>query len=158
MPRNTYNSETVPRKFIVSSAIFLNEQEELLLIKSPYKGYWSLPGGIVEKSESPLEGCFREIQEEVGLAPQHLRLLVIDYKDKRPEHDQLIFVFFAGIVRTEEYKNITLAEDEVSEYRFVKPEEALPLLSEGLKKRIGPCLQALKESRVILLKEGAEQE
>ena len=35
--------------------------------KEPLKGYWSLPGGIVETGEKLEEGIRREVAEETGL-------------------------------------------------------------------------------------------
>jgi 8-oxo-dGTP diphosphatase len=35
--------------------------------KEPLKGYWSLPGGIVETGEKLVEGIRREVAEETGL-------------------------------------------------------------------------------------------
>ena len=35
--------------------------------KEPLKGYWSIPGGIVETGEKLVEGIRREVAEETGL-------------------------------------------------------------------------------------------
>lgn len=49
-----------------AAAIVLNEHKEVLLIKSPHKG-WEMPGGKVEKGESLKEAVIRETKEECGL-------------------------------------------------------------------------------------------
>jgi 8-oxo-dGTP diphosphatase len=46
------------------------EDGKILLVergKEPLKGYWSLPGGIVETGEKLEEGIRREVAEETGL-------------------------------------------------------------------------------------------
>jgi 8-oxo-dGTP diphosphatase len=46
------------------------EDEKILLVergKEPLKGYWSLPGGIVETGEKLEEAIRREVAEETGL-------------------------------------------------------------------------------------------
>jgi 8-oxo-dGTP diphosphatase len=46
------------------------EDGRILLVergKEPLKGYWSLPGGIVETGEKLEEGIRREVAEETGL-------------------------------------------------------------------------------------------
>ena len=46
------------------------ENGRILLVergKEPLKGYWSLPGGIVETGEKLEEGIRREVVEETGL-------------------------------------------------------------------------------------------
>ncbi|MER1957152.1 MAG: NUDIX hydrolase [Solibacillus sp.] len=56
-----------PPKHIVSAAtIVLNEQNEILLIKGPMRG-WEMPGGQVEEGESLKEAAIRETKEETGI-------------------------------------------------------------------------------------------
>jgi 8-oxo-dGTP diphosphatase len=46
------------------------EEGKILLVergKEPLKGYWSIPGGIVETGEKLEEGIRREVAEETGL-------------------------------------------------------------------------------------------
>ena len=46
------------------------ENGKILLVergKEPLKGYWSIPGGIVETGEKLVEGVRREVAEETGL-------------------------------------------------------------------------------------------
>jgi 8-oxo-dGTP diphosphatase len=52
----------------VGALIF--EDGRILLVergKEPLKGYWSIPGGIVETGEKLEEGVRREVAEETGL-------------------------------------------------------------------------------------------
>jgi ADP-ribose pyrophosphatase YjhB (NUDIX family) len=52
----------------VGALIF--EDGKILLVergKEPLKGYWSLPGGIVETGEKLVDGIRREVAEETGL-------------------------------------------------------------------------------------------
>lgn len=56
-----------PPKHIVSAAtIVLNEQNEILLIKGPRRG-WEMPGGQVEEGESLKDAAIRETFEESGI-------------------------------------------------------------------------------------------
>ena len=46
------------------------EAGKILLVErgnEPLKGYWSIPGGIVETGEKLVEGVRREVAEETGL-------------------------------------------------------------------------------------------
>ncbi|BCB04196.1 NUDIX hydrolase [Bacillus sp. KH172YL63] len=66
MVTNT-NEIHVPPKHIVSAAtIVLNEENEILLIKSPRNG-WGMPGGQVEEGESLKDAAIRETKEESGI-------------------------------------------------------------------------------------------
>lgn len=62
-----------PPKHIVSAAtIVLNEQNEILLIKGPMRG-WEMPGGQVEEGESLKEAAIRETKEESGIDVEIIR-------------------------------------------------------------------------------------
>ncbi len=53
---------------------------EILLVergRNPLKGYWSLPGGLVETGETLERAVCREVREETGLRIQPLRLFEI---------------------------------------------------------------------------------
>jgi len=60
-------------------AVILNRDRVLLVErgKSPLKGYWSLPGGVLETGERLEEGIRREVLEETGLAVKPLRVITI---------------------------------------------------------------------------------
>ena len=45
--------------------------------KEPLKGYWSIPGGIVETGEKLAEGIRREVLEETGLDVEPLSIFEI---------------------------------------------------------------------------------
>lgn len=45
--------------------------------KPPLKGYWSLPGGVLETGERLEQGVCREVREETGLLVKPLRVIEI---------------------------------------------------------------------------------
>ena len=51
---------------ISAGAVVLNDQNEILLIQGPDRG-WEFPGGIVEPGESAADGIIREVKEESGI-------------------------------------------------------------------------------------------
>lgn len=57
---------TTPKHIVSAAAIVLNENNELLLIKSPLRG-WEMPGGQVEEGESIKQAAIRETKEESGI-------------------------------------------------------------------------------------------
>ncbi len=63
--------------------------------KEPLKGYWSLPGGILETGETLEEGIRREVAEETGLEVEPYSLFeiferVIPDAEGRPEYHYVL--------------------------------------------------------------------
>src|SRR5215469_2715077 len=67
MISDAYNFEAMSKKRMAASALFLNEQGNVLIVKPTYRPDWLLPGGSVEDHESPREACIREVREELSL-------------------------------------------------------------------------------------------
>src|SRR5690606_12767250 len=57
---------TLPRKRVSAGCLLFDEAGRLLIVNPTYKDGWEIPGGAVEANESPLDGCIREIREELG--------------------------------------------------------------------------------------------
>jgi 8-oxo-dGTP diphosphatase len=55
-----------PRHILTAAAVVLNLQNELLLVRSPRRG-WEVPGGQVEQGECARDAAVREVFEETGI-------------------------------------------------------------------------------------------
>jgi len=69
LPINEESRQYPSRPFLGVGALIFEEDKILLVerAKEPLKGYWSLPGGIVETGERLKEAVRREVLEETGL-------------------------------------------------------------------------------------------
>ncbi len=144
--------ETLPKKRMGSGALFLNEAGHLLLVNPTYKPQWEIPGGVVEQDESPRQACIREVQEEIGLLKPIERLLSISYKAGHANRTEaLMFIFWGGVLTTEEIAAIRLPTAELSECRFVTLAEALTLLTPALGERVRQSLEVLPTERTLYL-------
>jgi 8-oxo-dGTP diphosphatase len=56
----------LPKHIVSAAAIVLNENNEILLIRGPRRG-WEMPGGQVEEGESLASAAIRETKEESGV-------------------------------------------------------------------------------------------
>jgi 8-oxo-dGTP diphosphatase len=55
-----------PKHIVSAAAIVVNDNNEILLINGPRRG-WEMPGGQVEEGESLSQAAIRETKEESGI-------------------------------------------------------------------------------------------
>jgi ADP-ribose pyrophosphatase YjhB (NUDIX family) len=68
------------RPILGVGALIFDEQHRILLVQrggEPLRGWWSLPGGVLETGESLAAGVCREVSEETGLVVEPIRMLTI---------------------------------------------------------------------------------
>lgn len=145
-----------PLKLIGSAVMLFNEKAELLIVKSPYKDYWTLPGGGVEENESPRQACIRECKEEVGTEIINATFVCVDFQNTPFGGENIQFLFHGGTLTDVQIASIKLQEAEIVAYKFVSiPEAQEKYLPNLLAKRIPQALEAYKRSAAIYL-ENAE--
>ena len=69
-----------PARPILGVGAIIIESGRILLVergREPLKGYWSLPGGVLEVGEKLAEGVRREILEETGLEIEPISVVEI---------------------------------------------------------------------------------
>jgi ADP-ribose pyrophosphatase YjhB (NUDIX family) len=113
---------------LVSKVMVLNAQGQVLMGKierGHFVGHWTLPGGYMDHDEHPAVGCVRETLEEMGIA--------IELDDEAPVITQRIFtnegISFVSFTYQANWSGdnseIKLKENEISEYAWLSPAEAL---------------------------------
>src|SRR6266536_6256010 len=113
--------DSLARKRMAAGALFRDEDGRVLLVDPTYKPTWDLPGGAVEKEESPHAAWRREVTEELGLDRPPGRVLVVDWVPSRPERPEgLIMVYDGGVLAPGEVAAITTQDSELAGYAFVK--------------------------------------
>ena len=76
------DTATAKRKGIKLRATIIYRKDGEVLFVRKRKAKWNLPGGRVERDETPLEAAMREMAEETGLAFDELRYLTTYREDK----------------------------------------------------------------------------
>ena len=113
---------------LVSKVMVLNTQGQVLMGKierGHFVGHWTLPGGYMDHDEHPAVGCVRETLEEMGIA--------IKLDDEAPIITQRIFtnegISFVSFTYQANWSGdnseIKLKENEISEFAWLSPSEAL---------------------------------
>ena len=126
---------------LVSKVMILNAEGKVLMGKierGHFVGHWTLPGGYMDHDEHPAVGCVREALEEMGIS--------ILLNDEAPIVTQRIFsregISFVSFTYQAEWSGddseIMLKENEISDYAWLTPSEAI---SRGIS---GFDLEALK--------------
>jgi|WetSurMetagenome_2_1015567.scaffolds.fasta_scaffold44376_3 8-oxo-dGTP diphosphatase len=147
--------KNLPKKRMGAGVLIFNENNKILVIKPSYRDHWSIAGGVIEKNESPKAACIREVKEEIGINLKKIEFLGVDYTfDNSQKGESLQFIFYGGKLSKNEIEKIKIDGKEIVEYRFMKINDALPLLGEKLKKRMLKCLEAFKKNSAAYLENG----
>jgi 8-oxo-dGTP pyrophosphatase MutT (NUDIX family) len=148
---------SLPKKRMGAAAFFLNQEEQILLVKPTYRDYWLLPGGSIEADESPLQGCMREVREELGLDLIMERLLCLDYVARQGVLTENVqFIFAGGTLSRAQIEAIKLPAKELSDFQFCPLADAITLVSPRMSKRLVYCFKALREQTTIYLEGGRQ--
>lgn len=111
--------------FVSVAGLVTNENDEILLINSPWRG-WEYPGGMIEPGETFQEALKREIKEEAGVDVEITGFVGI-CKNIQRDVVNIDFTckYIGGKLKT---------SDESSEVKWVKKEDALSMITFPLTK------------------------
>ena len=128
-------SRRYPERPILGVGALILRGDEILLVergREPLKGYWSLPGGVVEAGEGLEEAIRREVLEETGLEvdPESVVEIferIIRDEDGRPEYHYVLIDYLCTSTQGE-----SVAGDDVSRTAWVRREDLVSVrLTEG---------------------------
>jgi 8-oxo-dGTP diphosphatase len=115
-------------------AIILHRNRVLLVerAKPPLKGYWSLPGGVLETGERIEQGVRREVREETGLVVKPLRVIEIFERILRDSSGQVEYHYVLIDYVCRVTGGVLKAADDVSRAEWVsRPELSRYKITEG---------------------------
>jgi len=144
------------RPFTAAGVLFFDASDRVMLVRPTYKPGWDIPGGYVEQDESPLAACYREVREELGIAPPVGRLLVVDWAPHPNEGDKVLYVFNGGELAPGDLAAIRLDRAELAEYAFHTVEEAAGILVARLARRVAAAVRARRDGLTLYLEHGQE--
>jgi len=111
-----------PQRPILGVGALILEAGRILLVergREPLKGWWSLPGGVVEVGEKLEAAIRREVLEETGLvidAPNLFEIFerIIPDDQGKPEYHYVLMDYLCGVAG-----GTLLAGDDVSRVEWV---------------------------------------
>jgi ADP-ribose pyrophosphatase YjhB (NUDIX family) len=94
-----------PQRPILGVGALIFRNDDILLVergREPLKGFWSLPGGVVEVGEMLDEAIRREVLEETGLRIDPLRVFeiferVMRDNEGRPEYHYVLIDYICTV-------------------------------------------------------------
>ncbi|MEV6523738.1 NUDIX hydrolase [Longispora sp. NPDC051575] len=145
--------EIEPAQALLAAGALISDADgRVLLVKPTYKSGWDLPGGYVDEGESPLEGCVREVREELGLDLPLRGPLVVDWSPKRRTGNRVMFVFDGGELPAGAV--LRLQAEELSEHRHVARDDLDGYLGRRLLPRVLAALDARAAGTTVYLEHG----
>ncbi|GGH58650.1 NUDIX domain-containing protein [Rothia aerolata] len=139
---------TLPTRRLASAALIRDPQNRILAVKPNYRDGWSLPGGTVEAGEAPKEGCFREVEEEVGLSLEPGRVLTIFHGLQQGVWgDSTYYIYDGGVIDAD--TKITLQEEELVTYEWLAQDQFDEYFGPHFATRLRDCFRALETGEVI---------
>lgn len=145
-------------KWSLAGALIFDPEGRLLLIRSRQRGAWEYPAGAISGRESPLEGCRREVSEEVNLHPADFQFLGVDFFIRPGAPNGALFFTFGATVTAEQAAQVRLQALEATGFRWASRAEAHGLIEPRLAARLGHLLTAYDTGRPVLLQDGRSQE
>lgn len=137
---------------IAAGALFVSG-DRVLLVRKTYGNRWDIPGGYVDRGESPAAACQRELREELQLKRVPVRLLVQDWAPSDKEGDKILYVFDCGELGTDA-ADITLDGTELDHWQWVSVAELTEFVIPRLARRLTSAYQAHKAGGTLYLEHG----
>ncbi|MDQ4501446.1 NUDIX hydrolase [Sinomonas sp. ASV322] len=146
---------TLPRRRVAAGLVIRDDEGRVLVVKPNYKEGWLLPGGTVDPGEAPRTAARREGREELGLDIEPGPLLLIAHSAfPDPVGDGLSFLYDGGLLP--EGARVSLQEEELTEWKFLAPEDFESHFGEHGAQHVRAALTGLAEKRTLELEDGVE--
>ncbi len=113
----------------VVGVLIENSRKEILLVKS---GKWFdkfvIPGGHIELGETIAQAAIRETNEEVGLNVWFVKIINVQELIFSKEFSKSKHFISIGVLCKTSGGEVSLDREEIFDFVWIKPEEALTLL------------------------------
>lgn len=137
----------------LASGVLFADRDRILLVRKTYGNRWDIPGGYVDRGESPASACERELREELGLDRTARRLLIHDWAPSEAEGDKILYVFDCGELGEDEH-HIRLDRAEIDRTEWVAAADLAHFVIPRLVRRLTNAHRAYKSGAVLYLEHG----
>lgn len=155
VPDDAHFTTKLPTKRVAADCLFTDQAGRLLVLEPPYKSTWDLPGGLVERDESPRLAAQREVREEIGISVEPGDLLAVDWVSQTGDFTEIVaFLFDGGVLAPADIDQIRIQPTEVSSFKFVPLDEAEQLLDAEQFARVAAALKIRGTAETAYLENG----
>ncbi|MYW12176.1 NUDIX domain-containing protein [Streptomyces sp. SID2563] len=146
-----------------TSVLITNRRGQVLLQRVSYRPTRLLPGGAVDRGESPARGAARELEEELGVKETVTRGLAVDWVSPTGRAappalrfpGELLHVFDGGVWDDDRIAAVRPAPGEIDGIEFAEPADLPSLMSPGDARRTLSALRArINGAGPVLLEDG----
>lgn len=127
------SATTTPHVLLVTRAMVINEQKQILLIKRSQQQnhnqfLWEAPGGKLEEGQDIAHALEREVLEETGLLviPLHKTAYIESEVLTKGKYTGIPYIVLVGMAKIEGDRECRLSEEH-TEYKWVKYEVAVTM-------------------------------
>ncbi|MFF0429041.1 NUDIX domain-containing protein [Streptomyces sp. NPDC004520] len=149
--------------WVGTSVLITDERGRVLVQHVDYRDTCLLPGGALDKGESPAHGAARELHEELGVSMVIERGLAVDWVSVHGANapapvrfpGEILHVFDGGTWDSDRIAAVVLPEGEITDIDFVEPADLPGLMSPGDARRALAALRARTNGAgAVLLEDG----
>jgi len=132
---NFFNIETF------GARTFVTKENKIFLVKHRYGNYFVMPGGKIDKGESPENAAIRELKEETGIIANKTDFLLGTYKNNSGGKNDTVYCFVVtDFVENPYFKRSFLNFLEIKESNWFDINDLPPDISPATKRRIDEFL------------------
>ena len=117
--------EALEKRMSSGAVALKTDDDRVVVVKATYKRYWSFPGGVIDRGETPRQAAAREVLEEVGIRvdPETLQFRLV--ADRVSEIAQTYQFVFEARINDDDIAGIQLDEHEIAEVAIVTRQQIL---------------------------------
>ena len=119
-------NENQHKLFEVSEkTVLFNPAKDKVIICHNSRGFWTIPGGHIEKDEQPIDAARREIREELGVDYAGKLRIFGSEQFKTPRNTEKINLHFVGELDEKTPIDVSQSGDGLDKYEWAPVSEIL---------------------------------